>query len=164
MADTEMIEIEIDPREGDEQAIIADAIAREAAAQAKLLAEARALLQTHADTLKRSPLTRPKTMTMKTFTTYHEALELVNKADAKIAADAAASSAGRLLTDLEKNERSLALATRKGWTQADGSPWDLASIGTARQRNMCYKCGSLRLLTPGSPPKCPTCPMDRRRV
>eukprot|EP00798_Chlamydomonas_sp_ICE-L_P019359 gene19359-26008_t len=128
-------------------------------------------------------------MTMKTFTTYHEALELVNKADAKIAADAAASSAattrpgpnsacteqdakrrlasppeGRLLTDLEKNERSLALATRKGWTQADGSPWDLASIGTARQRNMCYKCGSLRLLTPGSPPKCPTCPMDRRRV
>jgi len=66
------------------------------------------------------------------------------------------------LTDEEKSARSLALAIKRGWKQSNGAPWDLASITAARAQNLCYKCGTVRIFLPGTPPKCPTCPAERK--
>eukprot|EP00798_Chlamydomonas_sp_ICE-L_P011986 gene11986-biopygen9957 len=50
------------------------------------------------------------------------------------------------LTDEEKSARSLALAIKRGWKQSNGAPWDLASITAARAQNLCYKCGTGKVL------------------
>eukprot|EP00798_Chlamydomonas_sp_ICE-L_P020236 gene20236-biopygen29026 len=42
-------------------------------------------------------------------------------------------------TEEEKSARSLAIATKRGWKQSNGAPWDMASITAARVKNLCYK-------------------------
>eukprot|EP00798_Chlamydomonas_sp_ICE-L_P018022 gene18022-biopygen26971 len=51
-------------------------------------------------------------------------------------------------TEEEKSARSLAIATKRGWKQSNGAPWDMASITAARVKNLCYKCGTTDLLCP----------------
>eukprot|EP00798_Chlamydomonas_sp_ICE-L_P026126 gene26126-biopygen20617 len=41
-------------------------------------------------------------------------------------------------TEEEKSARSLAIATKRGWKQSNGAPWDMASITAARVKNLCY--------------------------
>eukprot|EP00798_Chlamydomonas_sp_ICE-L_P001921 gene1921-biopygen14744 len=51
-------------------------------------------------------------------------------------------------TEEEKSARSLAIATKRGWKQSNGAPWDMACITAARVKNLCYKCGTTDLLCP----------------
>eukprot|EP00798_Chlamydomonas_sp_ICE-L_P023881 gene23881-biopygen18387 len=44
-------------------------------------------------------------------------------------------------TEEEKSARSLAIATKRGWKQSNGAPWDMASITAARVKNLCYNPG-----------------------
>eukprot|EP00798_Chlamydomonas_sp_ICE-L_P005673 gene5673-1656_t len=146
--------------EGTDAEIIADAVAN-AATAASDLAGARAVVAAHEASV--TGHTR-KTYSLAYTRIHQSALTLVANADAATALAAAAATTRpfrETLSDEDKSIRSLSLATKKGWKQANGSPWDVESITAARAMGLCFKCGTRRTFNPGTPPFCPRCPADR---